>query len=514
MMKLRWAILFTALTVFLTACPEPVKPVAAKITLGADPTSLTAAGGPVKLTATIDEGTVTSVDFLADGASVGVDSDGSDGFSVTNTVAANAGAAKTIKYVAAGTTTSGTVNSNEVSVSQAGTSSGVTLTLAATPNPVPTAGAPVKLDATITAGADKVKSVEFSIKDQTTVLKKVSAAPYTFTTTTPVTVATTFVATAKDAAGVTLGTPAEVAVTVGAGPAVPAGATIAATLADIRDATDATPATGAAATIVLTTDITCDRDPCIKLLAGQKLLGANAEGKNLLTTPTRKITTNGSGARVIEMANNTEVGGFDFVGTGIYNAVDSPATITGSVTIKNIKIGVATLNAPLILKSKGAVTIEGLEIPNTTRTTDIEGFSSLTVTRSTISYTLPPLGPTGPTWAFLAASKNGTISIDGLTITSNLSDPTIFNPFFVNQILGAGTLNVTVKNSRVVVPAGAGTATARSFVFGVDVASTGTVVLDTTPNTTVSTGNTTNAGAGVTTSTTGVTGTIGLAVQP
>jgi hypothetical protein len=357
MMKLRWAILFTALTVFLTACPAPIK--TATLDLTAAPNPVPAGGAPVTLTATVTAGAenVASVDFaVKDDASVlNTDSDGSNGYSFTTaTITADT------TFVATARDSAGAaLGSKEVAVTVA-TSSTVTLTLTATPNPVPTGGAPVKLDATITAGADKVKSVEFSIKGQTAVLNKVSAAPYTFTTTTPVTVATTFVATAKDAAGVTLGTPAEVAVTVGAGPAVPAGATIATTQAEIV----AAPATGAGATIVVKADIVCPpptvADPCIKLKPTQKLLGATADGKNLLTTPTRKITTDGAGARVIEMANNTEVGGFDFVGTGIYNAVDAPAAVTGPITIKNIKISVVTLNAPLNLKSAGAVTIEGL----------------------------------------------------------------------------------------------------------------------------------------------------------
>jgi hypothetical protein len=113
MMKLRWAVLLAALTAFLTACPGPGPDTdPAAISLAVSPTSLPTAGGEVTLTVTVDSGIVTEVDFLADGTSVGKDSDGSDGFSVKHTVPANtATTAKTIKYVATGTTDTGTVKS-------------------------------------------------------------------------------------------------------------------------------------------------------------------------------------------------------------------------------------------------------------------------------------------------------------------------------------------------------------------------------------------------------------------
>jgi hypothetical protein len=507
MMKLRWAILFTALTVFLTACPPVDPPNTATLELTAAPNPVPAGGAPVTLTATVTAGAenVASVDFAVEdaGTALGSDSDTTDNiYSFTTTTPVTTDTT----FVATARDADGTpIGSAEVAVTVTvpGPTT-VTLSLTATPNPVPAGGAPVELTAAITAGQDQVTSVDFSAGG--TFLGTDNTAPYTFTTA-PVTAATTFVANAKNASGITLAT-SSVAVTVTPGTTIPAGATKAATLAEINAVTATS---GDAAIIAVTADITCtDPSLCVDLEEGQTLVGADAAGT---VKAVRRFTTNGSGARAIEMNNNTTVEGFEFDGTGLFIAIDAPATVTGSVTITNVTVGeviTAGGSNPIKISSTGAVAIDGLTIPNSIRTTTISGFSNLTILNSSISYTLPA---TGVSSAFLAASRNATVSIDGLTITSNRSDPTTFNPFFINQIEGSGTLNVTVKNSRVVVPA-TGAATARSFVFGVDAASTGgAMVLDTTPGLTVSTGNTTNAGAGVTRSA-NVTGTIALAVVP
>jgi hypothetical protein len=506
MMKLRWAILFTVLTVFLTACPGP-ETLTATLELTAAPNPVPAGGAPVELTATVTEGAenVASVDFAVVDATTAFDSDSDTTDNIYNGTTPDPVTADT-RFVATARDADGNaIGSARVNVTVEDEDE-VSFTLSATPNPVPVGGAAVTLSTLFSSGRDRVSSVAFSDGSGEIGVDSDGADGFSFTTATPVTADTTFVATARDGTGASLAT-AEVEVTVGTTVPVPPGATIADTLAEILAAPSDPPggATVAAATIAVTADITCTGDPCIPLKVGQKLLGASTDGTTLLGTATRKITTNGSGATVIQMANNTSVEGFDFDGTGVYTAILAPGTVTGPVTIRNVRIGAVIPDSgskPLDLNSSGAVTIEGLNIPDSIRAVDIDGFSSLTFNDSTIGFTLPAVGPTS---ALLIASQSGTVIVDGVTITTNRSDPLTFNPFFVNQISGAGTLNVTVTNSRVVVPT-AGSNTARSFVFGVDAASTGGALAI---NTAASTDNSTNAGAGATYSS-GVTGTIEL----
>lgn len=478
-MKLRWVLLFTALTVFLTACPPTTTPGELGVSLTATPTTLPVGGGDVALVATVTNGPADQVEFFQGDTSLNVDTEAPYEFTVTNVIVAT-----TFRAVA--TKVGITANSENVSVTVEAPTA-VTLTLAATPNPVPVGGAPVKLDATITAGQSRVASVAFSIKGQTAVLNTDSAAPYSFTTTTPVTAATTFVATAKDAAGAMLGT-AEVAVTVGAGTPVPAGATIADTLAEILAAPGGNVP---GATIAVTADIACTGDPCIPLKVGQELLGASADGTTLLSTPTRKITTNGSGARVIEMANNTEVGGFDFVGTGIFNAVDAPATITGAVTVRNIRVGTA-INDPLKMSSSGAVTMTGVEF-TTTRQVFIQNFTTATLTGLKVTINRPAVN-TGAAMTIVSGAEPSALVLDGLDLTTNLGGTNKDGLLIQSGINfddpdpdDIGAMTATVKNSKVIFGAGVNLANSIAFNFNIPVA--GTLAIQTA----ASTGNSTNS---------------------
>jgi hypothetical protein len=383
-----------------------------------------------------------------------------------------------------------TASSDNVTVTVEGPAT-VTMTLAASPNPVPASGAPVTLTATITSGQDQVRSVAFSIKGQTTNLgvDNDGANGFSFTTSTPVTTATTFVATARGTGATPLAT-AEVAVTIGTSVPVPPGATIADTLAEILAAPSDPPGGAAvpAATIAVTADIVCTGDPCIPLKVGQKLLGASADGTTLLGTATRKITTNGSGARVIEMANNTEVGGFDFDGTGIFNAVDAPATITGAVTVTNIRVGTA-INDSVKMNSSGAVTMTGVEF-TTTRQVFIQNFTTATLTGLKIAINRPAAS-TGAAMTIVSGAEPSTLVLDGLDLTTNLGgegkDGLLIQSGIATTPPDEGAMTATVKNSRVIFGSGVDLANSIAFNFNVPVAGSLTI------QSAQSTGNVTNS---------------------
>jgi hypothetical protein len=507
MMKLRWAILFTALTVFLTACPSPVDPVVLGVKLSVDKPSLTAAG-TVTLTADITSGTATKVDFFIKGqaAAIATDDTAADGFKATPNVAA------TTTYVATATDAAGvTANSNEVAVTVTTTGT-VAFTLTATPNPVPVGGAPVKLTTVFTLGADKVKSVDFAVKGGATLNKDTTGPDFSFTTA-AITAATTFVATAKDAGGTSLAT-AEVAVTVG-GPG--SGATVnATTLAEIKGAPEN-------ANIVVKNNIACTNngfqggDPCIQLKQGQKL-AAGAAGIKISTDLPGGPSVPGNSddsakVTVVKMANNTAVEGFTFDGTDIYTAIEAPKTVTDLVIVKDVTITVATSNTPVRMESVGDVTITNLTF-TTTKAISIIGFKKATFTGLKLTINRPaPVAPAtsaGPALAIQSGTATSELILDGLDLTTNLggagNDGLLIQP---DDGVKSTSMKATVKNSKVTFPV-ADIATSIAFNFNV-----GTLggKIDIQAG---STGNSTNSTdpAKVTydrgTSGTDVTGTIGL----
>jgi hypothetical protein len=483
MMKLRWTFLFVALTVFLTACPEPVKPVAAKITLGADPTSLAAAGGPVKLTATIDSGTVTSVDFLADGASVGVDSDGSDGFSVTPTVPANTGAAKTIKYVAAGTTASGTVNSNEVSVTQAGTS---------------TTGGPVAPDATrasytglaLSSGAAtapaglsiiaaEVTGVDGAVTAATKksakgadVVITAGANKLSFTYTPNAATGTdTFTYTVTKNGQSKDGT---VTITLTASPVV-------ATVTNLTELEGATGVDDANKIVLLNADVTCsgtNTGTCAPVQTGQTLLGKGSVtvgtgataitlSNNIATKPKLKA---GTTQTMITMGNNATVAGIDIDNnsptvSNIFRAIKVVDTVTGTLTLKDVTITMggsindaiqigdtdpdATPDRNLTVIMDG-VTVTGLASGKTGVTILLP--KSVTMTKSLVEFDAANTAGTG---IFIVGAASS-ITVDDVDVKSSAVEAAPFNPtdqnasnpaFSVFKKAAAGNMALSIKNT-------------------------------------------------------------------
>jgi hypothetical protein len=487
MMKLRWAILFTALTVFLTACPEPI--VNATVDLVANPNPVPAGGAPVALTATITEGAenVVSVDFAVkdEASALGSDGDGSDGYSFTTTTPVTADTT----FVATARDSGGAaIGSGEVAVIVSAQTT-VTVNLTATPNPVPAGGAPVTLNATITAGLDQVRSVAFSIKGASTNLNIDNDGSNGFSfTTTDVTIDTTFVATARGTGGTTLATD-EVTVTVATIPLPGSGDTVNATsIAEIN-------AAPVNANIVVGQNIICSQtadqggDPCITLKEGQKLSAGAPDLRITTNIPTGPGNSDGTAvATVVKMTNNTAVEGFLFAGPDIYTALEATSDITGPIFLKNVTINVATDNAPIRMQSTGAVTIEGLRMQDSTKAITLDGFSSLTLLDSTLSFNLP-LTDTRALLISDAASTTSeavSVTVDGLTLTSNLGGPD-FSPVLFSKFRAVST-NVVFKDSRIVLPpANLADGVAVNFTRGGGV--TSQYVIDST----TSTGNSTNA---------------------
>jgi hypothetical protein len=457
MMKLRWLVLLMAL-VFLAACGGPPPAKTATLTLAATPNPVPAGGAPVKLDATITAGkeNIASVDFAVKDAAtaLGTDSDTADDVFSFTTAAITANTT----FVATAKDSSGAaIGSAEVAVTVT-TSSTVTFTLTAAPNPVPVGGAPVKLTANFTAGADKVKSVVFAVKGGATLNTDTTGPDFSFTTTTPVTAATTFTATAKDAAGATLGTTQEVAVTVTSGTTIPAGASKAATVAEVN-AVIAT--TGDLAIIAVTADLTCTVDNCIQLKQGQKLVGANAAGT---VVAVRKITVSGTVAQpitAIVLANNTTVDSFDIAGANIFRAVSAPRGLTGTITLNDVDVdmtgsGGAGSRSPIGLGGVEGATddadptpatfsVSGVDVTGMTIASpgiEVYGVASVTITNSSVARTATTIEPNVSIIGHTTA-----VSLDNVRVTSNAGPGIYIYKRTPNAAATVKTMNVTIKNT-------------------------------------------------------------------
>jgi hypothetical protein len=513
MMRLRWTLLFAALAVFLTACPGPEIPQPAKISLVADPTSLPAAGGEVTLTVTVDEGTVTSVDFLADGTSVGTDGDGGDGFSVKYTVPANtATTAKTIKFVATGTAGSATVNSNEVDVTQA-----------AAPNPG-TSVAPDKTINTVAGiptvsgiAATGLQAVAAEVTGvQGTVSTTVARAPtkgtvviqagtnqlkFTYTPNAGATGTDSFQYTAKNGnAAAATGT-----ITLNLAKTVRAPNAAGTTLTNLNEA-------GVNEVVVVTGtgDIACAVDPCVNLENGQVILGNGTVtiGDVTLTNSAakRSIVANmgvGDLATVIKLANDVTVQGINIssgannAGNNIFRAITDfgGPLVTGAITLKDIDINMGGSTAASIdigteIAADRAntivmddVTVAGLNDGATGITIKSAGSVSIINVSPTVTVAYDVGNILGTGISIVGA--NTTIVLDGAAVTSaandNDADPTNAPPspaFTINKTGVGTTMSLTVKNTRTTVGA-TGTAfhlTGAGGPIAVQAGSTGNVV--------------------------------------
>jgi hypothetical protein len=213
-----------------------------------------------------------------------------------------------------------------------------------------------------------------------------------------------------------------------------------------------------------------DGDPCIQLKAGQQLLAGNAATKKLSTTPSIKITTDipvGFGnsqdqakSRVVEMSENTVLQGFEFTGPDMYAAINIPAGVTGSITIKHVLISsqanslegtppVPRNRTPLLFEGTPALTIEDLALTSITPI-DIEGFSSANIKGLKLTLNRPA-GATGSSFSLTSSAATSTVVLDGLDLTTTVGGSAADGVVIQSGILpaDAGAMTVTVANSKV-----------------------------------------------------------------
>jgi hypothetical protein len=498
MMKLRWAILFTALTVFLTACPGPAPvPGTAKLTLAATPNPVPTAGAPVKLDATITEGAanVASVDFAVKDATtaLGTDSDAANGFSFTTATPITAA---TTFVATARNAANEAIGSAEVAVTvTAGPPPGSSvapsktiITVSGIPTVSGKAATGLQAVAAEVTGVQGTTTPEASkATSKGTVVIETSAAnklQFTYTPSATATGTDTFQYTVKN------GTAAPATGTITLNLAKKVLAPVAATtLTDINSAV-----ANEVVVITGTGDITCAVDPCVNLEAGQVLLG-NGAGKIGDVTVTnsaakRTIVANpavGNLATVIKLANDVTVQGINIssgannAGNNIFRAVTDfgGPLVTGAITLKDIDInmGASTAGAIDIGTEVAAdrantivlddVTIAGLN--NGAPGISINSAGSVSIINVaptvTVAYDAANTAGTGVS----IVGVNTTVVLDGAAVTSaavdNDADATNAPPspaFTINKT-GAGTMSLTVKNTRTTVgaavaPNGPGTA--------------------------------------------------------
>jgi hypothetical protein len=377
----------------------------------------------------------------------------------------------------------------------------VDVTLTADTTEVPAEGGSVTLTATIEG--EGATSVEFAEIDQATVLAVDDTVEDGYTAVVEIIPPTSYIAVAKNAAGETVGTSNEVAVTaIGSEPEptepeptepeptepeptepggpIPDDAVLATSVEEINAAP-----TGA--TIVLTQDITCTVDPCITLKEGQSLLGG-LDGQ-LLTTPgvtiTTSLPTDGLQSTVVVMANDTTLEGIAFDGQDIYQAINASATLTGAVTVRNVAITAPTANNPIDIRSAGAVTLENLAF-TTTRAVFIEGFSSATLRGLQLTINRPAAA-TGAALT-IVSGQDSTVLLEGLELTTNLGGEGKDGVLIQSGILptDAGAMTVTVRGSTVTFPEAE---VATSVAFNFNIVGAGSLAIQSAE----STGNTTNS---------------------
>jgi hypothetical protein len=447
-LSLKWVLLFTALTVFFTACSstgvvEGVETVT--VTLTAEPAQVDAAGGEVTFVATLEGEEAVAVDFAEKDAATALatDSTPEDGYSTVTSVTPP----KTYLALAKNAEGATIGTSNEVTVTAIGTEPapnptpptpgptppGPTDPGPTDPGPTPVPGGPIPADAVLAASIQEVN-------------------------------------------------------------AAPAGATIV-----LTQNLSCTEVLNADPCIVLKENqkLLGGKDGLLLTTPGVKITTSIAAGIPGNSTDTAKVT-------VVRMANGTSVEGIDFDGDDIYQAINAPVEVTGAVTVRNVSISTPTANNPIEMKSVGAVTLENLSF-TTTRSMLLEGFSSATIKGLKLTMARAATS-TGAALTLVSSQATSTVVLEALDLTTNLGGTNKDGVLIQSGVLpaDAGAMTVTVKDSKVTFP---DADLATSIAFNFNVVGTGTLTIQ-TPE---SIGNTTNATyAYKATYDTGVTGTIAL----
>lgn len=225
---------------------------------------------------------------------------------------------------------------------------------------------------------------------------------------------------------------------------VPEGAVRVGNLAELQAATSAE---GTATTIMVTGTLTCDADPCVRLKAGQTLMGET--GAVLLADRTNE----GDLTTVIELAPDTSVVGLEISGPDIYTAINGVDTeLSGTVLVRDVSITSPTSNAPVTIRDgdgAGSYTllVDGLTIAETTRSVSFADFEKLELTNSTINLNITD----NSRGLIFQTSSSGTVQIDNLAVSSVTASEE-FTPLYFTNSGSEGTLGVTLSNTVIVFP--------------------------------------------------------------
>jgi hypothetical protein len=254
----------------------------------------------------------------------------------------------------------------------------------------------------------------------------------------------------------------------------------------------ATAAESTATTIMVVGTIICDADPCVRLKAGQTLMGAGE------TPAALNADRSGDGdlSTVIELAPDTSVVNLELNGPDIYTAINGvDAELSGTILVRNVTITGPTANAPLAVRetaTSGTYTLilDGLTVTETARSIGISNFSQLEVINSTFNLNITE----NSRGLIFQTGGVGSVLLDGVTVNSGIASES-FTPVTFTNIGAEGTLAVTMTNTSVAFPSATpeALATARSFIFEVTT-DTGKIAVQTP----TSVGNTTQATSPVT----------------
>jgi hypothetical protein len=251
------------------------------------------------------------------------------------------------------------------------------------------------------------------------------------------------------------------------------------TLAELQAATaeDST-----ATTIIVAGTITCDADPCVRLKAGQTLMGE--AGAVLLGDR----SNDGDLTTLVELAPDVSVVGLELTGPDIYTAINAvDAELSGTVLIKDVTITSPTSNAPITVRDSDAagdytLLIEGLTVAETVKAISFADFTNLELKGSTINLNVSD----NPRGLIFQTNGSGSVLVDNLAVSSTLAAETFTPVNFVN--VGTGALEVTLSNSVLVFPTATPETLAVARSFGLESSNGGTMTI-----TEASTGNTTQA---------------------
>jgi hypothetical protein len=248
-----------------------------------------------------------------------------------------------------------------------------------------------------------------------------------------------------------------------------------------------------ATTIMLSGTITCDADPCVRLKAGQTLMGSTADGTAVLVGDR---AGEGLLTTVIELAPDTSVVGLEITGPDVYTAINGiDAELSGTILIKDVTITGPTANAPLTVRDTAptgnySLILEDITVNEATRPITIANFAELEVTNSTFNLNIAD----NSRGLIFQTGNVGSVVLENVIVNSAVASES-FAPITFTNIGAEGTLGVTLTNTSINFPNASpeALATARSVVFEATT-ETGKIAIQTP----VSLGNTTQATAPIT----------------